>query len=728
MSTEKRIKPKQADEPPLQQQRQLGSAATPSGETQPPPPPPPPPPPGGAAAGGDLVTPMDCSDTGEMYISKAAAYLKKIHAENVEKLRGGLEGNMLQYDAIKRSRLCADRYRDLKGGNLILDTTEEKCGSFFTSGDGRLLLTGLDCKMSSKQCWSFSFDRSSLKCKECSIHGDRPFLRNKGDKTGGVEVIVMCDQAFPAILHCGDEKKCLKIARLENARLDELSQEWIDMSRNKEVARGTLVLLASISHMQRVGTAAYCEDFCQAVKTISEAHGGKVEVLPLPVIASAGITCPNTIRTWAEINCWIENVFAGDDWYLADSFRLARSIVTCENKDDCQTDYSTTLRLPMSWKTPDSKISYKSAGWDNLPKKIKPANSAIETSVVSSLLSELRTRLALDLCLEPSFERGFRQPKSAKRKADYMVIGSSNATKTSVALNKIGCSTVCVHSPGWRISQQNVAEMLVKVKETMATTSSDTIVLQAMDNSVYFGRSEDGGLRPAIRGDDGKHHVEGDLEILAKDRQMEVLNMLIPLLDQLKDSTIIFIAPLPRYYLEGCCDERTHVANRFQREYKEIMLQKLADMKNNIKNFMFINRYRNVIVMDPAVDIKMLGEAEVWGVDPVHPMEAMYSSLARSVTVLNEKCKAPKRPPSDGHGGQQGNEVQKRSRGEVTATSNYTPEASRGWHPSHGPRGMQRGFYSQSSDRGSLHVRYDRGGYRGRATGGGHTRHVYFKK
>jgi hypothetical protein len=64
----------------------------------------------------------------------------------------------------------------------------------------------LQVGMAAKQCWIFSFDRTSLRCKECSVHGDRPFLRNKGDKTGGAEVVVLSDQSFPCILPVEGDK------------------------------------------------------------------------------------------------------------------------------------------------------------------------------------------------------------------------------------------------------------------------------------------------------------------------------------------------------------------------------------------------------------------------------------------------------------------------------------------------------------------------------------------
>jgi hypothetical protein len=173
------------------------------------------------------------------------------------------------------------------------------------------------------------------------VAGDRQIIRGKGDTSGGIEVIVLSDQSFPGILPC----KCLKIARPEDAKLDELAKEWLDITRNKEVPRGTVVLLGSLSHMKSAGTAGYCEDFFNAACVIMEAHGGKVDVLPLPIICTASTDCAITICTLAEVNRWMEIVFAGDDRYPADSFRLAGTILSCNDKTSCQLDYATNLKL-----------------------------------------------------------------------------------------------------------------------------------------------------------------------------------------------------------------------------------------------------------------------------------------------------------------------------------------------------------------------------------------------
>jgi hypothetical protein len=246
---------------------------------------------------------------------------------------------------------------------------------------------------------------------------------------------------------------------------------------------------------------------------------------------------------------------------------------------------------------------YNSGGWDGLKKAVRASPKCDEKSIVTSLLQELRSRLALDLASEPTFERGFRTPKSEKRQVDYMVIGSSNAHRTSMGLNRMGFSSVCVHSRGWRATSGSVAALLAQVKEMLGINTSETVVIQLLDNSIFFGKTDEGALMPASRGQDGRLHIKGDLEVAGKERQMEVLNMLKPLLDLLRDKKIILVAPMPRYVAAGCCDEREHVSNRFQRGFKDLIDEKLAGVKLNMKNFLFVNGYRQAVVLDPAVDL-----------------------------------------------------------------------------------------------------------------------------
>jgi hypothetical protein len=421
--------------------------------------------------------------------------------------------------------------------------------------------------------------------------------------------------------------------------LEELAKEWLDLSRNKEVVRGTVVMLGSLCHMQRAGTVGYVEDFVEAARMISLAHGGKVEVLPLPLMYYSGADCPLAIRASAEVNNWAKAVFKDGDWFLTSSFGLASTIVSETAASQKQMDYVTVMKLPASLEANAKKVVFRSESWSLLPAIIKPIPPNLEKEVVCAILTELRGKLALDLCPEPTFERGFRRPKSAKNRVEYVVVGSSNASKTAKGLSLQGISNTVVYSDGWRATSASVISLQAKVKELMATYASNAVVLQLLDNSIFFGKTEEGAMMPVLKGPDGKYHLQGDLELPTKERQFEILNMLKPVLDMLKEQQIIIITPMPRYVANGCCDERGHVSNRFQRGFKEEIVAKLADVKMNIKNFLFINHYRNVTALDPTVDMKSLAEEDIWGEDPIHPKESFYEVLAKSVAVVADLAK-----------------------------------------------------------------------------------------
>jgi hypothetical protein len=624
---------------------------------------------------------------------------------------------MLEYDAIKRSRAAGEKVLDLKGGTFTAVALND-CGSFTCTGDGRILLTSLDCKMTAKQCWSFSFDRSTLRCKECGPHGDRPFLRAKGDKSGGREVIVLADQAFPPILPADSDKRCVKIARLEDGSLDELAKEWVDMSRHKEISRGTVLLLGSLSHMRRMGTVGYCEDFVAASKLITDANGGKVLVVPLPVLFTAGSSSPDAIKTAAEVAAWAMHEFGGVDWFMADSYRLAMSFFTTSDHDICQQDHGRRVTLPSidanTGLPSERKLVCWTGGWSNLKKTVRPQTSADEQAIVTSLLEELRSRLALDVCVTPNFDRAFRQPKSEKKYADYIILGSSNALRMSDSLNKMGFSTACVHSKGWRANPTSVTSFVAQTKAILSTTTSDVVVIHALDNSIFLGKTDDGGLLPAQRGPDGCYHIVGDLEVASKERQFEIYNLLKPLLDLVRDKRVVFVAPMPRYTVNSCCDEREHISNRFQRDFKSTLTAKLADLKGNLKSFLFMNGYKNTVVLDPAVDLRDKRDEDIWGDDPVHPREEFYLVLARSVTILEAGGKNKRRAEDNDD--------------PPAKAQRPGPAASRGREPSwRGGGGSIRG-----RGRGGLHVDLERpvrGGHVGTQRGrGDHSRRVYFRE
>jgi hypothetical protein len=71
---------------------------------------------------------------------------------------------------------------------------------------------------------------------------------------------------------------------------------------------------------------------------------------------------------------------------------------------------------------------------------IKPASQATKIKIVTGLIQELRTRLALDLDPSPTYERGLGLQSKIKQSVDYLIVGSSNASKLAEAVADWGCS------------------------------------------------------------------------------------------------------------------------------------------------------------------------------------------------------------------------------------------------------------------------------------------------
>ncbi len=106
--------------------------------------------------------------------------------------------------------------------------------------------------------------------------------------------------------------------------------------------------------------------------------------------------------------------------------------------------------------------------------------------------------------------------------------------------------------------------MTVKVEEALKLlTPNDVIILHLFDNVAYMSRSEEGGDLPIRQYGNGEFHVEGDLVLAGKDRLNMFFRNALPLLKLLEGLRVVFLTPLPRYLLEGCCEVDDHAPNRF---------------------------------------------------------------------------------------------------------------------------------------------------------------------
>jgi hypothetical protein len=152
-----------------------------------------------------------------------------------------------------------------------------------------------------------------------------------------------------------------------------------------------------------------------------------------------------------------------------------------------------------------------------LPKTIKPLVQPKEEKLILTLIEELRSKLALD------FERGLGPQSRVKQVVDFLIVGSSNASKLTKPLSERGYSTSLIYAPNWRIGSDSVSSLAQQVAAAVADVNPDVVVLQLLDNSCYYGRTRDGSRTAPKKGDDGKFHLEGDVSVCSHDTQLEHL-------------------------------------------------------------------------------------------------------------------------------------------------------------------------------------------------------------
>jgi hypothetical protein len=403
------------------------------------------------------------------------------------------------------------------------------------------------------------------------------------------------------------------------------------------------------------------------------------------------------------------------------------------------------LVLPCATSKTGRKIwSSGGSSCERWPEVLRPLSTEQEKEYVSSLIEDIRRRLALDLEPHPICERMVGSQSRPKHRVNYMVVGGSNARRLGKALAEAGHSVSMVIKVGWTINRENCGSMATEMATTIKDEDPVVVVLFLLDGSCFYTRSTDGGRVLPKRMEDGNIHVNGDLVVASREVQTEHFNALKPMLDAIGKRQCLIVSPMQRYIVGGCCQDVRHVANWLDRGYQEQQKQQLSLLTRNLKAFLYNSRRANVRVVDVAQDLAGFDNADIWCVDPIHPIDSVYRRIAAGVLKMamnmheheeragtkrrregpDQADQHTRRPRDDNasHGMQEYREDY-RDRGQRPREYDYS-RSGRDEQPRHEQRYDQR--YEQEHERGDR-VREYRGGsyfrggynpYRGRYHGG----------
>jgi hypothetical protein len=193
--------------------------------------------------------------------------------------------------------------------------------------------------------------------------------------------------------------------------------------------------------------------------------------------------------------------------------------------------------------SPSSQKAWNSGGPDteDIPSEIRPLIFSLEKRWVEALISELRSKQALDLDPSPTLERGLGVQPRAYRKVDFLVVSSSNAARLTKALNEAGYSVCKMIDNNWRINRDSCSKMATSMARHIANEDPGAVVLQILDGSMFYTRSPDGSRVLPKKSSDGRYHIEGELVVCSPDTQMEHFISMRTILDAIGKRPCIII-------------------------------------------------------------------------------------------------------------------------------------------------------------------------------------------
>jgi hypothetical protein len=449
------------------------------------------------------------------------------------------------------------------------------------------------------------------------------------------------------------DKQCIKILVMENGNLREIVEELLKLLGNRRVPKGSAILLYSAAFMAEVGIVAYVEDFLAVKAMLHEKIGKATRVLPLPPILLGGCDKPDAIRGLYELMAWSDDYFSDEDGYLEATTALARELFNDQGSGSKQEKEFRRVLLPDKAAT-SGKKAWNSGGYYSpaLPTIIRAMTTSMEKRWVTSLISEIRTKLALDLDPNPTLERGMGLQSRANRKVDFLVVGGSNAARLTRMLNDAGYTVCSIIDTTWRITNNSCEALAATIANQIQLEDPGAIVLQLLDNSYYYTKGSDGSRTLPVREQDGKFHVMGDLVLCSAETQIDHLQALTPVLDAAGRRPCLIVSPLPRFVIGGCCQDVRHCANRMDPNFRADQQRQLDGAIRRIKNYLYNCNRRTMRVMDSTFDLRNMPNEDIWCVDPVHPIDPVYRRVAAGVikmaaTLRDNETRGDKRRRAD---------------------------------------------------------------------------------
>ncbi len=170
-----------------------------------------------------------------------------------------------------------------------------------------------------------------------------------------------------------------------------------------------------------------------------------------------------------------------------------------------------------------------------------------------------------------------------------VIVGGSHAGNLANAASALGLDVYKHARRGWKLTKENVDNLLPDLRDTLGSVPPDTpVVLFCMDNSCFMGLNEDGSMNPiskCVEGDDG-YHVKGALVVAPERSIRQALEQEKRIIAVCGKHPVFVISPWLRYARCPCCSELTHVTNFSDADFIPTLLADLTKLRYHIRKML----------------------------------------------------------------------------------------------------------------------------------------------
>ena len=329
----------------------------------------------------------------------------------------------------------------------------------------------------SKMNISFSFEPRSLTCFNCA-QGPHHILGEEYQPA----CVILSDQHFPAALPADGDLRCPAIIRAEDGTISDLISCFRKTMGKSKMPVGSVIMVGSLSHLARVGLAAYATDLLHALTTLEEEYGNRIRAVHALPIPNADFEDEVAIRALFDIMVWLDSIDKRSKYCLPELQKFMLSKLS-EGKGEVNHLHLTKIpvRLPAGFKTKDL-AAFSFGGVEGLVKKIPLYAGQALMEHLSIMLQELNSNFAVNLDEKPDLSG--RTPAAVGHnpatKGNILVAGSSHASRLASELGKLHENITDLSISGWKLSEANAKSLAEDIGEKLEEqeTNKAAVVLQ----------------------------------------------------------------------------------------------------------------------------------------------------------------------------------------------------------------------------------------------------------